>query len=120
MRIKNASLIPWIAVSAAVALLLPWMAVTFAKGDAGMAACFLLFYAVNPFYAVIVGSYAGRDSMRLWSLPVIFAGMFLSGVWILFDMGEPDFMIYAAVYLVLGICAMAVSMLICKRCSAGL
>ena len=42
------SIILWLAVSAAVMLALPWIAVTFVKGDAGMAVCFLLFFAVNP------------------------------------------------------------------------
>ena len=38
--IKN--MILWFAVSAVLMLALPWFAVTFVKGDAGMAVCFLL------------------------------------------------------------------------------
>lgn len=34
-------------VSAVIMLFLPWCAVTFIKGDGAMAACFLLFYAIN-------------------------------------------------------------------------
>lgn len=98
----------WLAVSAAVMLALPWMAVTFVEGDAGMAACFILFFAVDPIYVLAIGAFAGKDMRRLWSLPFIAVALFLSGTWILFDMGETAFLRYAAVYLVLGVAAMLV------------
>ena len=49
---------------------------------------------------------------HLWSLPVISAVLFLIGTWIFFDMGETAFILYAAVYLVIGIMAMLISMFI--------
>ena len=60
-----------VAVSVVVMLAFPWFAVSFVKGDAGMAVCFLLFFAVNPLYSVLIGAFAGKDIWRLWSLPVI-------------------------------------------------
>ena len=102
------STILWIAASAVVMLAFPWLAVTFVKGDAGMAVCFLLFFAVNPLYSVLIGAFAGKDIRRLWSLPVISSALFLIGTWIFFDMGESAFILYAAVYLVLGIAAMLI------------
>ena len=48
----------WIAASAGMMLALPWMAVTFVKGDGGMAICFVLFFALNPIYAICVGASA--------------------------------------------------------------
>ena len=108
------SIILWLAVSAAVMLALPWMAVTFVKGDAGMAVCFLLFFAVNPLYSMIIGAVAGKDIRHLWSLPPVSVVLFLIGTWIFFDMGETGFILYAAVYLALGIAAMLISMLIRK------
>ncbi len=96
------------AVSAAVMLMLPYLAVTFASGDAGMAICFLLFFAVNPIYSVAVGFFASKYVKSLWSLPVISAVLFLAGTWILFDMGERAFIMYAAIYLVLGIASMLI------------
>ncbi len=105
----------WMAVSAVVMLVFPWLAVTFVKGDAGMAVCFLLFFAVNPLYSVIIGAFAGRDFRRLWSLPVISAVLFLVGTWIFFDMGETAFVLYAAVYLALGTAVMLIFMLIRKK-----
>ncbi len=59
-----------LAVSAFIMFALPWLAVTFVKGDGGMAACFLLFFAVNPVHSVIMGVFAGKDTGTLWSLPV--------------------------------------------------
>ena len=102
------NIILWMAASAVVMLAFPWLAATFIKGDAGMAVCFLLFFAVNPLYSVLAGAFAGKDIRRLWSLPVISAALFLIGTWIFFDMGESAFILYAAVYLVLGIAAMLI------------
>ena len=96
------NIILWLAVSAVVMLALPWLAVTFVKGDAGMAVCFLLFFALNPLYSVIFGVFAGKDMKHLWSLPIVSAALFLIGTWIFFDMGEMAFILYAVVYLVLG------------------
>ena len=109
------SIILWLAASAVVMLAFPWLAVTFVKGDAGMAVCFLLFFAVNPLYSVIIGAFAGKDIRHLWSLPVISAVLFLIGTWIFFDMGETAFILYAAVYLVIGIMAMLISLFIRKK-----
>ena len=105
----------WLIVSAIIMLMLPWLAVTFVKGDAGMAACFILFFGVNPIYSIITGAFAGKDLRYLWSLPVISAVLFLIGTWIFFDMGETAFIPYAAVYLVLGTAAMLISMFIRKK-----
>ena len=109
------NIILWLAASAVVMLAFPWLAVTFVKGDAGMAVCFLLFFAVNPLYSVIIGAFAGKDVKHLWSLPVISAVLFLIGTWLFFDMGETAFILYAAVYLVIGIMAMLISMFIRKK-----
>ena len=105
----------WLTASAVVILALPWLAVTLVKGDAGMAVCFLLFFALNPLYSVIFGVFAGKDMKHLWSLPVISAVLFLIGTWVFFEMGETAFILYAVVYLVLGIAAMLISMFIRKK-----
>ena len=55
----------WLGISAVIMLALPWPAVSLIKGDGGMAACFLLFYAVNPIYSVIIGAFAGKDRKHL-------------------------------------------------------
>lgn len=102
------------AATAAVMIGLPWAAVTFAPGDAGMAICFLLFFAVDPVYAIITGIRAGRDIRKLWFQPLLTALLFLVGTWVMFDMGEPAFVRYALVYLGLGAGAMGVYCLLKK------
>ena len=109
------SIILWLTVSAVVMLALPWIAVTFVKSDAGMAVCFLLFFAVNPLYSIVIGAFAGKDIQHIWSLPVISSVLFLFGTWLFFDMRETAFILYASVYLVLGITAMLISMFIRKK-----
>ena len=103
------SCIVLVALSFAIMLFLPWSAVTFVKGDAGMAVCFLLFYAVDPIYSAIAGYFAGRDIRRMWSLPVICAAAFLLGTWLLFDMGERAFILYAGIYFLIGTAVMLLS-----------
>lgn len=109
------NIILWVAASVAVMLALPWLAVAFVKGDAGMAVCLLLFFAINPIYFVAIGVFAGKDVKHLWSLPVTSAVLFLIGTWIFFDMGEMAFVLYAVVYLALGIVTMLISMIIRKK-----
>lgn len=96
----------WILVSALVMLILPWLAVSFVKGDNGMAVCFILFYLGNPIYSILAGVYAGKE---LWIIPVITAVLFLAGAWSIFDKNETVFVLYALIYLLLGIAAMFVS-----------
>jgi len=107
--------IVWLAISAIIMLILPLLAVTFVKGDAGMAACFILFFAINPIYSMLIGFFAGKDFKHLWSLPAISAILFLAGTWNFFDMGEPAFIMYAVVYLILGIGAMLISIFISRK-----
>ena len=104
-----------LAVSAIVMLALPWFAVTFVKSDAGMAACLLLFFVVNPLYSVIIGIFAGKDVLHLWSFPVVSTALFLVGAWIFFDIEEMAFLLYATVYLALGVVAMLISMFVRKK-----
>ena len=111
---KN-NFILWVIISLVIMLALPWLAVSFVKGDAGMAVCFILFFAINPIYSVILGVFAGKNIKRLWGMPVISAVLFLLGSWIFFRMGERAFILYAGVYLILGIAAMTISMIIHRK-----
>ncbi len=94
--------------SVTIMLGLPWAAVTFSRGDAGIAICFLLFFAVDPVYAIGMGFFSGQDICRLWYQPLVTSLCFLAGVWLMFDMGEPAFFRYALVYLLLGMGAMGI------------
>lgn len=112
MKIK---LLGWSISSAAVMLLLPCAAVTFVQSRAGMAVTLLLLFVIDPIYAIIMGAIAGRNSKELWSLPVISAILFLAGAWTFFDFGEEAFVIYAGVYLAIGLAAMFVTLWIYRR-----
>lgn len=108
-------MIAWLIASASILLALPWLAVTFIKSDAGMAVSLFLFFVLNPIYAICAGAYAGRDVKRFWALPLITALFFLAGAWLFFDMGEMAFILYALIYLLLGIAAMLLSRFIRKK-----
>ena len=96
-------------IAALVALLLPWFAVTFVKGDNGMAVCFLMFFAVNPVTAILLGIFSGGDVRAAWFQPLLFAALFLLGTW------EMAFVLYAAAYLILGYAAMLLAWCAAKR-----
>lgn len=85
----------------------PFLAVTFA-GDNGMAVCFLLFYALNPVFSIILGIYSGIHVQKLWYLPFLNAILFLAGTWLFFEFAEPDFILYAVIYLLIALCTMVI------------
>ncbi len=101
--------------SAMIMLLLPWCAVTFAKGDSGMAICFLLFFAADPIAAICVGVFAGRKLKAAWFQPLLLSALFLLGTWVLFDMGERAFLLYAVIYLFLGYSAAAIAAVLGRK-----
>jgi len=106
----KSKIIFWLIVSLFIMFIVPWLAITFVNGDAGMAVCFVLFFAINPIYSTIVGIFAGRNIKNLWGVPIISTVLFLLGSWIFFDIGEKAFIMYAGIYLILGIAAMLMSM----------
>ncbi len=106
---ETKSFLVWLAASAAIMLALPGLIVTLVNSGSGMAVCLLLFFAINPAYAVPVGIFSGKNVKRRWSLPVAAAVLFLLGAWLCFGWGETAFLWYAGVYLVLGAGAMLAS-----------
>lgn len=92
----------------------PWLAVKFA-GSAGMAVCFILFFAINPLFSAVCGVFAGKNVKQLWTLPIITAGLFLTGTWLFFEIAEIAFLLYGGCYLIIGIIAMLISYSLHKR-----
>lgn len=92
----------------------PWLTVTFA-GVNGMAVCFILFFAINPLFFAVCGGFAGTNIRKFWILPIIAAALFLTGVGLFFEMGEPAFLLYCGCYLVISTVAMLMSAFIKKR-----
>jgi len=92
----------WTAASVVLLVGLPFFMITFVRSDAGMAACFLLFYAIDPVFAIAAGMFAGKDPRRLWFLPILTPILFLAGTWLCFEPLDPAFTTYALMYLLLG------------------
>lgn len=107
-------LIRWTGMAVLLMIGCPWLAVTFA-GSAGMAVCFLLFFAVNPCFCALCGIAAGRDLKSLWPAPILSALLFLAGTWIFFDPGEFAFLLYCGIYLIIGIAFMAITSAVRNR-----
>lgn len=105
MRTRTKILISFLSVLI-VMLLLPMLAVHVLQGDDGMAVAFLLFFAVDPTLAVLLGILAGSEWRRLWwippltalSLPFLFSLTVGEMVW--------DLFIYAAICLLAGMIPM--------------
>ena len=98
---------------------LPWATVTFASHDAGMAICFLLFFGLDPLCSLCVGMVAGLQMKQRWFLPVVNSALFLLGTWLQFEPGEPAFVRYAAVYLIIGLFAMAGTAFVTRKKTNG-
>ncbi len=98
-------------ISVFVLFILPLLAVKTA-GMNDMALCFIMFYAINPVFFVTEGIIFGKTVKQHWYIPLITSVIFLFSSWILFDMGESDFVLYAAVYFVIGILAMLISFVV--------
>ena len=92
----------------------PGLALAFSGWNA-MGVCFLLFFGVDPVFSAVCGAFAGRDIKKMWMLPMIVSALYLAGVWLFFEMGEPAFLIYGAAYLVIGVLSMLISALVNKR-----
>ena len=107
-------LLTWTALAALLMIGGPFLALKLTGWNA-MGACFLLFFAVDPLFSAACGAFAGTNIKKLWMLPVITAGLFLAGVWMLFDMGEPAFLLYFGGYLLIGVLAMVISAFVKKR-----
>ena len=93
----------------AMAYVVPLVAAKFMPACAGMALCMMLFLAIYPICSIALGVLAGLNIRKSWHLPLAAAVAFLSGAWILIDMGELQFIIYAVAYLSLGVIAMLIT-----------
>ncbi len=96
----------WILLSLVILFIFPLLNVLFG-GMNGMAICFLLFFGVNPLFFIVEGIVCGFSLRKHWWLPLVSTLLYLFSTWILLDMGELAFVLYAIIYLG----ASAVSML---------
>ena len=64
---------------------------------------FILFFAINPIYSLIIGIFTGKSLKKLWPLPIISASLFLIGVFVALKSFDPAFLLYGAIYLLIGV-----------------
>ncbi|MBQ1533885.1 MAG: hypothetical protein IIZ64_03595 [Erysipelotrichaceae bacterium] len=101
--------------NASLMIVLPLCTVRFIRNDAAMAVCLILFFAVNPIAAIMTGIFTGKNIYSRWFQPLLLPVLFITGVWIAFEMGEKDFLIYAAIYLILGYLSAIITVFINKK-----
>ena len=82
------------------------------QGAAAMPLCFLLFFAVNPITAAVMGTAAGLRPARRWYFPILGPVVFLFSAWGLFSFAEPAFLWYSGGYLIIGLVAMGITFLL--------
>lgn len=99
----------WLAVALALVVLPHWVIVVFAPPETGFFFSVLMMLIITPLCALAGGVTAGMNWKALWGLPLMTAGLFLAGVWLFLDMLQPDFLVYAGIYLVLGYGAMGLT-----------
>ena len=102
-------MILWLTISVVIMIALPFTVARLASECSGMALCMILFFFVNPIYSAILGFRCGKDIRRMWNLPLVSSIAFLAGTWLFFDIKEVWFIIYASVYLIIGLTAMGIS-----------
>lgn len=99
----------WLCVTIVVMFVLPFAVARLSSECSGMALCLMLFFIINPIYSAILGFNCGKNIRRMWNLPLVSSIAFLAGTWLFFDIKEIWFLIYATVYLVIGLSAMGIS-----------
>lgn len=105
----------WLLAAAAVMLLLPLLFCSFLPPKAGMAGMLLLYLLIEPLVTLFIGTFAGREMKKNWYLPPAAAVLSVLGSWLIFEMGEPAFLLYAGGCLVLGVIAMLVTFVLRNR-----
>ena len=89
-----------------VMFILPLIAVRIVSSDAGMALCFILFFAVNPLMVIALSVMAGTDIRKLWWMPFLAAVVFPVFFGIVVMELVMDLFVYSALYLAVGLLAM--------------
>lgn len=94
---------------------IPLVLINIVKLHDVMGIMMLLFFVVNIISAMIVNLIVGQDIKKLWWLPILFSLVFLLSYWIVLNEIIIDLMIYAFIYLILGIVFMIISYFVTKK-----
>lgn len=105
MSVKKKSCIAVVTILV-VMFILPLLVVHIVSSDAGMALCFILFFAVNPLMVIALSVMAGTELRKLWWSPLLAAVLFPVFFGIVVRELVKDLFIYSALYLAVGLLAM--------------
>ena len=105
----------YLCLSAVVMLLIPFLVTKLVQSDGAFLVVLMLFFCVNPFVSLLVGLRAGEQIRQRWYWPFVNAALFLMGVWLNFDMGDPAFFYYVGLYLLIGYAAMGIRLIFRKK-----
>ncbi len=100
--------VKWTVLSLVLLFGFPFLTAKFA-GVSGMVLCFMMFSAVNPVFFAAEGIASGKNIKKHWFMPLVSALIYLLSMWVVFDMGETDFILYSGIYLAIGTVAMLIT-----------
>ena len=92
-----------LATSLAVMLLIPALIVGNAPSNAGLMACIVLFFAVDPAFCLAAAIFAGWDLRRRWFTALFPPIAFLISTGAVFSADVGGFMVYFVIYLAISV-----------------
>lgn len=90
----------WTVAALLLFLIIPWAVTRLIHSDAALAICLILWYAIDPVFAIAAGMFAGKRPRELWFLPVLIPVLFVAANYLCFA-SDPAFLTYALFYLAL-------------------
>ena len=114
MRLKN-KLFIILTIMLIFLLIIPLILINLAKPHEFMGVMILLFFIVNPIIAAIINFMIGKDIKKLWWIPILFCIMFLLSYWIMLKEIIWDLMFYAAIYFIIELFFMIISIFVTKN-----
>lgn len=101
-------------ISAAVMFLSQFLTVSFIGGNDGLGVTLLLFFVIYPVVSIVFGIISAKEFKKLWFIPVANGVFYLASVWTFLDLFEPAFILYAIVYIAIGLITSLISNAIAK------
>lgn len=98
-------------VCAVVQVVIPWSVSLAVSAEASIGVLYILFFMLEPLFALIMGLYAGRQIRLRWFTALAVPVMFLLGIAAVFGAGVVEFLVYSVTYLLLTLAGMLASYL---------
>jgi len=114
MKLKKKLIVSFI-IMLVILLILPFVFIKTAEPHEFMGIMMLLFFGINPITTAIINSMIGKDIKKIWWMPLLFSIVFLLSYWLVLKEVIFDLMIYAVIYLIIGLIFMFISYLIVKK-----